>query len=147
MSNSSIIASMNHLLADSTIYYQKLRSYHWTVKGPHFFTLHTKFEELYTAWAVTIDDIAERILTIGGAPLLSLGEIIKTSDLHEVNEEIEAEAMVADIAKSLTVILNKVNAIANEAEQAGDTGTFNLVDAIRDEQQKTLWMLNATSGK
>lgn len=142
-----ITKSLNRLLADSTIYYQKLRSYHWTVKGPHFFTLHAKFEELYTAWAVTIDDIAERILTIGGTPLLTLTEIIKTSDLKEVEGEIEAEDMVADIAKSLNVILEKVNKIADEAEKAGDTGTYNLLDALRDEQQKTLWMLNATIGK
>lgn len=55
--------------------------------------------------------------------------------------------MVADIAKSMTVILEKVTKIADEAEKVGDTGTFNLLDALRDEQQKTLWMLIATIGK
>ena len=57
----AVIDQLNGLLADSTVFYQKLRNYHWFVTGPHFFALHEKFEELYDDWAGKIDEIAERL--------------------------------------------------------------------------------------
>ena len=63
-----IVDHLNDLLANYHIHYQRLRGCHWNVKGGHFFTLHVKFEELYTNAQLTIDEIAERVLTLGKPP-------------------------------------------------------------------------------
>ena len=60
------IKALNALLSSYHLFYINVRGYHWNVKGEHFFTLHPKFEELYTELQLQIDEIAERILTLGG---------------------------------------------------------------------------------
>ena len=60
MTTQEITSQLNPLLADYMVYYQKLRNYHWNVKGHEFFKLHEKFEEGYLQAAEWADDIAER---------------------------------------------------------------------------------------
>ena len=64
MSDNTLIGGLNQLLADHAVYYQKLRNYHWNVKGPAFFQLHQKFEEMYLVAQEHVDSIAERILAL-----------------------------------------------------------------------------------
>jgi len=80
-----IVDHLNDLLANYHIHYQKLRGCHWNVKGSHFFTLHVKFEELYTNAQLTIDELAERILTIGKSPYSTFTDYIKISKLKEID--------------------------------------------------------------
>jgi starvation-inducible DNA-binding protein len=63
---------LNQLLADYQLFYQNLRGLHWNIKGKEFFELHLKFEEYYNDAVVKVDEIAERILTLGGEPLHTL---------------------------------------------------------------------------
>ena len=109
--NERVSAGLNGLLADATIFYQKLRHYHWNVEGRAFFELHAKFETLYTRWATAIDEIAERILMIGGVPLHTLTSMLKEARLVE-DEGIPSAAEMVDA----------VLAAMSESEQA-PTGT------------------------
>ena len=59
---------LNELLSNYSIFYQNARGYHWNIKGDKFFELHSKFEELYNDLLLKIDEVAERILTLGHAP-------------------------------------------------------------------------------
>ena len=61
--------NLNTLLANFQLYYQNLRGIHWNIKGRAFFDLHVKFEELYNDANMKVDEIAERILTLGETPL------------------------------------------------------------------------------
>ena len=65
---SKIVDQLNSVLANYHVFYMNVRGYHWNVKGSDFFTLHVKFEELYTELQLQIDAIAERILTVRGTP-------------------------------------------------------------------------------
>ena len=82
--------SLNQLLADYQVFYQKLRTYHWTVRGPMFFDLHLKFEELYLDAAIKVDEIAERVLAIGGAVLCVAMLVNNLAVLQEVYREFSA---------------------------------------------------------
>jgi len=79
----ALAKKLNHLLADYHIFYMNVRGYHWNIKGEKFFELHVKFEELYTDLTVKIDEIAERILTLGFTPLHAYSDFIRTSDIPE----------------------------------------------------------------
>lgn len=63
-----VLDALQHLLADFQVYYTNLRGLHWNIRGRGFFTLHEKFETLYNDTAEKIDEIAERILMLGGVP-------------------------------------------------------------------------------
>ena len=99
-----VVDHLNDLLANYHIHYQKLRGCHWNVKGASFFTLHLKFEELYTQALLTIDELAERILTLGKPPYSTFNEYIKTSEIKEINtiglkDTDMVKALIDDMAK------------------------------------------------
>lgn len=141
--NQSVIDGLNGLLADATVFYQKLRHYHWNVAGSEFFTLHVKFEELYTAWATTIDEIAERILMLEGVPLHTLAGMLDATELEEDDSVPAAAAMVDALIGDLTTLRTRAGAVIHEAESADDRGTVNLLDGVVDALEKETWMLGA----
>lgn len=138
---STVANELNTLLADATVLYQKLRAMHWVVKGPFFFGLHGLFEKIYDAWADHIDDIAERILTVGGTPHTTLATMIKEARLTEFSGNPTGKEMVATLCEDLTTFVEHAGSTLAKAEEAGDRGSANLLDGIIDEQQKTIWML------
>merc|ERR1712062_408181 len=81
--NTTYINNMNELLSSYQIHYQNLRSLHWNVKGRAFFELHEKYEELYTRSQEIIDELAERILSIGSTPISRFSEYAEYSTISE----------------------------------------------------------------
>src|SRR5690606_13881187 len=79
-----VVELLNDLLANYHIHYQKLRGCHWNVRGNQFFTLHVKFEELYNNALTTIDELAERILTLGKSPYSTFTDYVKHAEIKEV---------------------------------------------------------------
>jgi starvation-inducible DNA-binding protein len=138
-----IVAGLNRLLADSTVFYQKLRHYHWNVDGRHFFELHGKFEELYERWAGAIDEIAERILMLGETPLHTLQSLLAAARLDEDETTPAADAMVDAVVADLEALHGFTGGVIEAAESAGDRGTANLLDDLRDGMEKDVWMLRA----
>jgi DNA-binding ferritin-like protein (oxidative damage protectant) len=94
---------LNTVVATQGLFYIRLHQFHWYVKGPHFFTLHEKFEELYDAVTENLDLVAERLLAIGGDPYSTLQEFIDHSVIEEsvedknLSEDEMVEAVVADL--------------------------------------------------
>ncbi|RQV95087.1 DNA starvation/stationary phase protection protein [bacterium] len=143
MSDQTIVQELQKFQADATVYYQKLRHYHWHVTGKQFFALHAKFEGYYDHWAELVDEIAERILTIGGKALPTLKEILAKAELKEDPEFPKAEEMVLRITKDLEHIVKEARRIKAIAEEHGDAGTVNMMDELCDVEYKNLWMLHS----
>lgn len=135
--------NLKQIQADATVFYQKLRAFHWTVTGERFFQLHEKFEEAYNRWADHIDDVAERIVINGGTPLLSLESVKAASKIQEDSVVRPAREMVESVVADSRHLLELVGNAIQVAESEGQRGTVNLLDAIRDKEEKALWMLNA----
>lgn len=143
MAKTDTLNTLSTLLADGSVFYQKLRHYHWHVKGPRFFDLHEKFEELYLRWAVIVDDIAERIVTRGERAPATLAAFLALATLKEDQEYPKAPEMVARLAGDLEHLVTSFNRAAKLAAGEDDDITANLCEDIRDEQDKNLWMLRA----
>ena len=122
MSIETLVHELRKIQADSTVFYQRLRQYHWNVRGRRFLALHSKFEELYESWAEIIDEVAEAVVILGETPLTTLRAVLHEASLEEDEEVPAAEEMIRRTA-------------------AGRAA--NLLEGIRDEQQKELWMLRA----
>jgi starvation-inducible DNA-binding protein len=134
---------LNRLLADYQVYYQNLRGLHWNIKGKEFFELHLKFEEYYDDAVIKIDEIAERILTLGGEPLHSFTDYINSSDIKEEKQVTDGVKGVSIVVKNLSTLISKEREILQMASEAEDEGTVSLMSDYITETEKTLWMLNS----
>lgn len=140
MENQHIANELNNLLANYQIYYQNLRGFHWNIQGKYFFELHVKFEELYTDTAVKIDEVAERILTIGFTPLHSFQDYLDTATVKPAKDVHDGEKAVKLIVDNLTALVEQQKEIRTQAEESGDTATGDMLATFVEEQEKTLWM-------
>ena len=82
---SNVVASLKQLLADYQVFYTNLRGFHWNIKGHGFFVLHGKFEDMYNNAAEKVDELAERILMLGGEPENKFSEYLKVARVKEVS--------------------------------------------------------------
>jgi len=134
---------LNVLLANFQIYYQNLRGIHWNIKGKRFFDLHVKFEELYTDANIKVDEIAERILTLGETPLHTFEDYSVNAKVPiGKNVSIDDEA-VRLIVKSLSELLKIERGLLKKAGNANDEGTNSMMSDFITEQEKTIWMMKA----
>nr|WP_040713699.1 DNA starvation/stationary phase protection protein [Paenibacillus curdlanolyticus] len=141
-----VIAALNSQLADWSVLYVKLHDYHWHVKGPNFYTLHAKFEELYTEAAAFVDEVAERILALGGKPTSTMKKYLEQSAIAEAAGNEDATGMVRTLASDLSGIADRLQQGVEAAEAASDGPTADLLVTKREAVQKHLWMLKAFLG-
>ena len=140
--NPKVVEKLNKLLADYQIYYQNLRALHWNVKGVQFFMLHEKYEGFYNEAAETIDEIAERILMIGGKPLHTLASFLEQAELKEAEYNTEGRKGVEVVLENSRYLLKCFNEILNEAE--GDEGTVAMLSDLIASTEKRIWMLESS---
>jgi len=138
-----IANDLNKLLANFQVYYQNLRGIHWNIKGKRFFDLHIKFEELYTDANIKVDEIAERILTLGRTPWHTF-EAYSAAANVPVGENIsQDEKAVQLIVDSLTELLKIERNILDKSGKINDEGTNSMMSDFITEQEKTVWMMKA----
>lgn len=138
-----VAGELNELLADYHIYYQKLRNYHWNVRGRNFFDLHVKFEEMYVDARTKIDEIAERILTLRYHPVSKYSDYLEIGTIQESDSLISDRDMVSILLKDHKLLINKMLSILKVCEKAEDEGTIDLLGAYIRELEKSSWMLDA----
>ncbi|AYV69109.1 DNA starvation/stationary phase protection protein [Niallia circulans] len=134
---------LNVQIANWSVLYTKLHQHHWYVKGPFFFTLHEKFEELYDEAGEAVDELAERLLAIGGKPVSTLKEFIETSTLQESTEKRSANDMVKSLVEDYSHINTQLKALAAHADELEDVITNDLAIDLIGKIEKHLWMLTA----
>ncbi|KAB2925253.1 MAG: DNA starvation/stationary phase protection protein [Bacteroidetes bacterium] len=143
----NLAEKLNELLANYSIFYQNTRGYHWNIKGEKFFELHVKFEELYDDLVVKIDEVAERILTLGHAPNHRYSDYRKMSQIAESTEVSDGVHAVADILNSFRIIITLQRELMSLADDAGDEGTSALMSDYVRAQEKLVWMYSAFMGR
>lgn len=142
-----LITEMNVQVSTWSVLYTKLHNYHWYVKGHQFFTLHNKFEELYNEATAHMDEIAERILTLGGNPVATLKEHLEQSVVEEASGNEKADEMVKIIADDFGKTMNSLKVGMTLAADVGDDMTEDLLNATYQSIEKHQWMLNAFLGE
>ncbi|MCM3763989.1 Dps family protein [Neobacillus niacini] len=135
--------TMNKQVANFSVLYMKLHHYHWYIKGENFFTLHVKFEELYTEAALHVDTIAERLLALGGTPISTLQGALEMATISEATGDESTQDMVQTLADDLTAICKELTEGITSAEENDDQPTADLFTSIRASLEKHRWMLKA----
>ncbi len=138
---------LGDLLANYSVFYQNTRGYHWNITGEKFFELHLKFEELYNDLFAKIDEVAERILTLGYNPDHKFTEYMKVSDIKESTEVSDGFKAVNEILSAFRILLMKQRKILVLSGDIDDEGTNALMSDYIREQEKLVWMYSAFLNK
>ena len=138
-----IAAGLSKVLADSYTLYLKTHNYHWNVTGPMFQTLHLMFETHYTELATAVDDIAERIRSLGEKAPGSYREFSALTAIEEDSKTPSAKEMIANLVTSHETLIRTARAVFPLAEKADDEATADLMTQRIQLHEKTAWMLRS----
>lgn len=145
--NEEVVKVLNQQVANWTVAFTKLHNFHWYVKGPNFFSLHTKFEELYDEASQYIDDLAERILAVDGNPVGTLKESLELSIIDEAGKGYTAEQMVEALSTDFDNISKQLEEAIEVASNAEDDVTEDMFIGMQTNIDKHNWMLKSYLGK
>ena len=138
-----ICKGLARLLADTYTLYLKTHNYHWNVTGPMFNTLHTMFQTQYEELALAVDDVAERIRTLGAYAPGSFSEFAGMTDIAEAKPNTSARDMITQLADDQLKVAAAAAALSKVAGAAGDDVSTDLGIRRQDVHEKNAWMLCA----
>ena len=141
----NVVAALQNLLADFQVYYTNLRGFHWEIKGRGFFVLHEKFESMYDDAASKVDEIAERILTLGGTPENKYSGYLKVARIPEVSGVSTSREAVENVLGTYKHFIAEERKLIDLANEANDAVTADMLTGYLKEQEKMIWMLVAFS--
>ena len=138
-----IADGLSRLLADSYGLYLKTHNYHWNVVGPMFNTLHLMFEEQYVELATAVDEIAERIRTLGAPAPGTYRQFAALTSIDEDDDAPDAMEMVRRLVTSHETVVRTARSIFPVVEAANDEPTADLLTQRMQVHEKTAWMLRS----
>lgn len=141
--SSELAVLLNDLLANYSVFYQNVRGYHWNIRGDKFFELHLKFEELYNNLFLKIDEVAERILTLGHVPQHQFVAYLQKSAIQQSAEISDGIKALEDVLAAFKTLITKQRHLHALASEIGDEGTNALMSDYIREQEKLVWMYSA----
>jgi len=136
----SLNESLNKLLSDYHVFYQNVRGFHWNVMGSDFFDLHIKFEELYKQVNKNIDELAERIVTIGYRPLHAFSDFLSNASLQEIKNVKDGKQCVSHVINGLGMLIGEHRKYAADSDEAEDIVTTDMLTKFTGDLEKRLWM-------
>ena len=139
-----IIGILNQRLADASDLKSQAKQAHWNVKGMNFIALHELFDQVASDLDPHVDDIAERITTLGGVALGTVRVAAQNSSLSEYPLEIsDGAAHVDALSNALADFGKKVRADIDATDELGDKDTADLLTGISRSVDKLLWFVEA----
>lgn len=144
MTNKPVIESLKAVLADSYTLYLKTQNYHWNVTGPNFKGLHELFQLQYEDMALAIDEVAERIRSLGDFAPGSYKAYTKLTSIKEADDNTKSADMVKNLANDQDLIIVTLNKALSAAQDAEDESTADLLIGRISIHEKNRWMLKSS---
>jgi len=141
-----VAGALAHVLADTFSLYLKTHNFHWNVTGPMFHTLHVMFEEQYNELWLAVDEIAERIRSLGVVAPGTYREFSKLTYLQEPNGPANATAMIAELLRDHETAARTVRSALSVARTTVDAPTEDLLTQRLAAHEKAAWMLRSLLG-
>lgn len=140
----AVAAILNKLLADENVLYIKVRNAHWNVEGPDFHAQHLFFEELYNELEELIDEIAERVRSIGHYAVGTLKQFLELTQLTEMKYgKNDSQGYIKELLGDYESLIISIRGNIDIVEEHGDAGTEDFLVGILEKHEKTAWMLRS----
>ncbi|RIV46480.1 Dps family protein [Flagellimonas pelagia] len=143
LETAEIVVTLNTLLANYQVFYNKLRNFHWNVEGPEFFELHEEFENEYNTTKKNIDVVAERIRAFGVKPNFTLQKTMEMAQIKEPSKELTAIEMVREVLRDFETLHNNMLDGINASLDTGDVVTENMLTEFMTHLEKRNWMFTS----
>ena len=131
------------ILADYHVLYMKTRNFHWNVVGSRFKALHVLFEEQYDAIAETIDEVAERIRSLGAIAPGTMKSLLSKAQLKEAEKIPNDTGMIKELLADHEHMIRSMRKYAEKVDKAGDSSTNDFIVGLVESHEKTAWMLRS----
>lgn len=131
------------LLADEFVLYTKTRNYHWNVEGPNFMEMHKFYESQYKQLEEMIDEIAERIRTIGHYSEGRLKDFVRLTRLDEPGYSNDQEEQISNLLSDHETIIQYLRRVAELADKNRDLGSSDFSIGMMKQHEKMAWMLRS----
>jgi len=138
-----IAEGLSRLLADTYGLYLKTHSFHWNVEGPMFNTLHLMFMDQYTELWNALDEIAERIRSLGYPAPGTYRDFARLSKIEDTEGVPEAMEMVQLLVRGHETVARTARDVFKAADKGGDESTADLLTQRLQIHEKTAWMLRS----
>lgn len=143
--STEVVQLLNGVLADQFVLLVKSLNYHWNVEGIQFREIHKLLEDLYNELFKHIDEVAERVRTVGGRPVATMGEILEMARLKEASQNKHTiHEMLQDLLQDHDSLIRTLRAGAEQCEELGDYGSNDQLTSLLRETEKLAWMLRAS---
>lgn len=131
------------LLADEFILYTKTRNAHWNVEGADFYNKHLFFEEQYNSLSEIVDNVAERIRTLGHYAPATLKEYLELTHLTEaLRTQNNGLGFISELlADHESIIIRLRENIGRFVSEFKDYGTSDFITGLMETHEKMAWML------
>ena len=141
-----VVKGLEQLLSDYQVFYTNLRGFHWNIKGHGFFVLHSKFEDMYDDAAAKVDELAERMLMLGGQPDNRFSVYLKVAKLQEITNVSCGDEALKNVLETYGYLIGEERKVLAAAQETGDESTAAMMSDYIKEQEKLVWMLVAYYG-
>lgn len=140
----AVSLELNKVLADEFVLYTKTRNYHWNVEGSNFMEMHKFYEEQYEALDEIVDEVAERVRSLGHYSEGRLKDFIKLSHLDEpAYTNKQSEQLQNLLNDHETIIQNLRKLITAFGDQHKDLGTSDYVTGLMERHEKMAWFIRS----
>lgn len=140
----NVAIHLHKVVCSSYVLFAKTQGYHWNVVGPQFYSLHKMFEEQYNELFLAIDELAERVRALQHKAPFSLSEMLKAGSIQELSKIPSADDMLKDLISGHEALVKDLKEGIDQATEADDAATADLLTGRLEVHGKTLWMLQAT---
>ena len=139
----AVAAMLSGVLSDAMVLYSKTRKFHWNVKGESFMELHKLFEGQYNQLEEAIDEIAERINTLGAPVIGTLGEFLKHTSLKEAPGKYpDRNAMLKELLTDHETVIKGLRKNIDECtDKFKDAGTADFLTGLMERHETIAWTL------
>lgn len=145
MNSNNLIELINKNLANIQVLYVKLHNYHWNVKGIIFKSVHELTESYYDYFAKQYDDVAERIIQLGGKPLTSMKDYLNVALIKEENgTSFEGKFVLSSVLADFEFLNAQYKEISKAAGENNDVPTANIADENVAWLEKQIWIIKAS---
>jgi starvation-inducible DNA-binding protein len=138
-----IAEGLSRLLADTYTLYLKTHNYHWNVTGPMFNTLHLMFEQQYNELALAVDQIAERIRSLGYPAPGTYREFAQLTQIRDDEKVPDAEGMIRGLVAGQETVVRTARSVFPAVEKGNDEASADLLTQRMQIHEKTAWMLRS----
>jgi len=141
-----IVQRLNKLLASEVVFHLKHKHFHWNVEGPHFAEYHKFFDEQAEMLEGSIDDIAERIRSLGHFSPGNMQRYLESSHIQENTAlTLPSGEMFTELLDNHEHLIQVLRKDVDACESLGDAGTADFLTALMETHEKMAWMVRATA--